>query len=296
VLASGSGKAYDFSDGTGLLSCVLHNANVGDATPSLGVGKISGFSNILIQNCGWQTTDGLKVGGNIERLLIYGSLLDDMTSGIGIEFLSDLVASDINIGQNVFEDASIALKLDAGASIDIGRVNGCILRNITTSLSGFDSFSPGWEMTANSNIPNSQTYGYLYMNGNSTATTLSSLNTYAKVAGTTTSLVLHKTSTPASNRLTYTGKRNITGRVFISISGKSPSASGAISVALAKNGTVITAPNSAISGLSNNQAFQIVLDTEVALVTNDYIEVFIANTSSSINNYIITDLQFRIVD
>ena len=295
VLAGGSAKAYDFSDGTGLLSCVLQNANIADATPSLGVGQISGFNNVLIQNCGWQTADGIKLTGTMERFLFFGSLATNMTSGACIEFLSSVVINDVNIGQSNFENSSTALKLDAGASVNIGRVASCILRNVTTALTGFDSFTPGWEMTANSNIPNSQTYGYLYMNGNATATTFGSLNTYIKVAGTTTSLVLHKTSTPATNRLTYIGKKNITARVFIAISGTSPSTAGAISVALAKNGTVITNPHASLTGMSNNQAFQLVLDTEVDLVTNDFVEAFIANNTNT-NSYTISALQFRIVD
>jgi len=295
VIASGSAKAYDFSDGTGLLSCVLQNANVADATPSLGVGQISGFTNVLIQNCGWQTADGLKLTGTMERFLFFGSLATNMTSGACIEFLSGIVLKDVNIGQSNFENSSTALKLDAGASIDIGRVASCILRNVTTPLTGFDSFTPGWEMTANSNIPNSRTYGYLYMNGNATATATSTTNTYVKVAGTTTATLLQKMTNPSSNRLTYIGKRSITPRVFIAVSGESPNNTGALSVALAKNGTVITSPRASITSMTSSQGFQLVLDSEVSLVTNDYLEVFIANNSGT-SSYTIFSLQFRVVD
>jgi hypothetical protein len=272
LLASGSSKAFDFSDGTGLSSCVLYSVNVADATPSLGVGQISGFQNVLLQNAGWQTADGLKLTGNIDHFLFYGSLVSNMTSGAGIEFMSSLVINDVNIGQINFANAAMALKLDAGATIDVGRVSNCILRNVTTPLTGFDSFTPGWEMTANSNIPNSRTYGYVYMNGNATATALPTQNTYAKVAGTTTALTLQKTSSPASNRITYTGKKGILADVFIAISASSPSSAGAISVALAKNGTVITNPRSSLTAMSNNQSFQLTLETEVDLVTNDYLK------------------------
>lgn len=132
------------------------------------------------------------------------------------------------------------------------------------------------------------------MDGNSTTTTFPSVGTYVKVLGTTT-LVTAKKFSGTNNRFTYIGKRNITSRVFITIGAKAPSNATDYTIVIAKNGIVIPAPTSSLGPLTNNQGFQIVLESEVSLITNDYIEVFI-KSNSGVGALTISDLQFRVVE
>jgi len=70
---------------------------------------------------------------------------------------------------------------------------------------------------------------------------------------------------------------------------------GNFTVALAKNGTVISSPNQSTGAMVNNQVFNLILETQVDMLTNDYIEIFIKTTTSN-TPVTITDLQFRIRD
>ena len=298
IPAGGGTKAYDFADATGTKFCNLFSGSsvVEIGIPTLGVGQISGFKAITITLNYWKCTDGIKITGNVGKFCSAYNFITGISNGTGIEFLSGLVIDDIDLSNNYFiYSGQTGVKVNAGSTIDFGRMSVNMFRGVTTFLSGFDSYTPGWEMQLNTNVSNSRTYGYLYFNDNATATTTSPNNTYVKVAGTTTVTTLQKFSSPASNRLTYIGKRTILARVLVTITGKSPTNGADFTFALAKNGTVITTPKQTTGALTNNQSFTMILESEVSLSTNDYVEVFIKTTTSS-SSVVISDLQFRAED
>lgn len=297
--ASGSTKAYDFADATKTKFCNIFSgcSVVEIGIPSLGVGQVSGFLAVTISQNYWNCKDGIKVTGNMGKFCASLDFIVGINSGgIGIEFLAGLTIDDIDLANNYFiYTGQTGVKLNAGATVDLGRMTTNMFRGVTTILTGFDSFTPGWQMVSNTNIPDSRSYAYCYMNSNATSTATTTTNTYVKVAGTSTATTLQKMSAPASNRLTYLGKKAINAKVMVIISGSSPVTAGAISLAIAKNGTVITAPFASLSGMSNNQVFQLILETEVTLNTNDYVEAFIANNNGT-SAITITAMQFRVTD
>ena len=298
IPASGGTKAYDFADATGLKFCNLFSGSsvVEIGIPSLGVGQISGFNAITVALNYWKCTDGIKITGNVGKFAATFNFITGITNGSGIEFLSGLTINDIDLANNYFiYTGQTGVKVNPGSSIDFGRMGTNMFRGVTTLLNGFDSFTPGWEMMMNTSIPNSRSYGYLYYNDNITSTSTSPNNTYKKIAGTTIATTLQKFSSPASNRLLYTGKRPILARVLITVTGKSPSNGADFTVALAKNGTAIAAPKQTTAVMINNETFTLILESEVSLVTNDYIEIFIKTTSSN-SSVLISDLQFRVED
>jgi hypothetical protein len=299
TIAPGSGatQAFNFTDATGTHTCaILTGTSVRDlSTGTLGVGQITGFRDIILLNTLWDTRSGVKIGGNVGGFTFAYNIIHGITSGSAIQFVAGLNANDINISNNQFVyTTQPGITLDPGATVDFGRVIANIFRGITNYTVGFNSYSPGWEMSLNTGLPNSRSYGYLYMDGNVTTTVFPGTGTFTKVAGTTT-LVTGQKFTASNNRLTYTGKRPITARVFIVIGARSPASSADYSIALAKNGSPITAPTSSLGPLANNQGFQIVLETEVSLVTNDYVEVFIRSNVIS-TNLTVPDLQFRVTE
>ena len=298
IPGTASTKAYDFTDATGTLYCNLFaGCSVVDAvTPSLGVGQISGFKAITIIQNFWNCKDGIKITGNVGKLCSAFDFITGITAGSGIEFLAGLTIQDVDLSNNYFTyTGQTGIKLNVGATIDLGRMNSNMFRGVTTPITGFDSYSPGWQMISNTGVPNTRTFGYVYMNSNATVTPTNTLNTFVKLAGTSTAITLQKTTSPVSNRITYVGKKSVNARILVVISGFSPNASGAISLAIAKNGTVITIPQASLSGLGNNQNFQLVFETEVILATNDYVEPFIANNAGTLS-YIIKELQFRLIE
>ena len=295
VPASGSTQAFNFSDATGTHTCaVLTGSAVRDiVTPSLGVGQVSGFRDVIFLNNLWDTRNGVKLTGNVGGIIFAYNIIHGISAGSAVEFLSGLTAVDVDISNNQFTyTGQTGITLNVGATIDFGRMTSNNFRGVTTVTSGFDSYTPGWQMLLNPGVPDSRSYAYAYMHSNATATTFSAINVFTKILGTTT-LVTGQKFTSTNNRFTYIGKRNITTRVFVVIGAKAPAVNSDYTIAIAKNGTVLTAPTSSLGALTNNQGFQIVLETEISLTTNDYLEVFIRNNAST-TSLAVSDLQFRV--
>lgn len=295
---SGSTKAYDFSDATGTNFCNLFSGNsvVEIGIPSLGVGQVSGFKAITIFKNYWKCADGIKVTGTVGKFAAGYVFIQDITSGAGMEFLSGLNIQDIDLSNNYFNySGQIGVKVNAAAQIDRGRMTTNMFRDVGTVLDGVTPFDIGWYMSQNTNIPNSISYGYIYVNNNATATSLPANNTYAKINGVTSSVKLLKFQSNINNRLTYKGKGDINARVFVTITGKAPANGANFTLSVSKNGTPIENPNQSTSEMVNNQSFTLVLETHVDMSTDDYIEPVIKTTSSNLL-ITITDVQFRVSD
>ncbi|MDB5202315.1 MAG: hypothetical protein JWQ27_1724 [Ferruginibacter sp.] len=287
-------KAYDFSDNTGTRSCnIITGNNVKQTTASAGVGQVSGFRAVVILQNYFDVSDGIKVTGTMGRFIsgfnLYGSI-----TGTAIEFLPALAVDDIDISNNHFiYTGATGVKFNVGATLNRGRMTSNMIRGVTTPLSGFDSYTPAWEMQQNSGITNSRAFATAYMNDNVSVTNLPANGTYYSLAGTAT-LVNAKRFTLAGNKLTYTGLRPWPIRVFAVIGGKSPAALADYSICIAKNGTSIPFPNSSLGAMANGQGFQITLQSDVDMVTGDYIEIGVKRNNNNTSNITITDLQFSV--
>lgn len=295
---TGTTKAYDFADGTGTKFCNIFAGSsvVEIGTPSLGVGQISGFKAVTLKQNYWNCTDGLKVTGTLGKFCASLCFFTGVSAGSGIEFLAASVIDDVDLSNNYFIfTGQTGVKVNAGATIDRGRMMTNMFRGITTYLSGFDSYTPGWQMVANTGIPNSRAFAFLFMTANTTATSLPVTNTFYKIAGTTTTVNAKKFSA-TTNKITYIGKTDIVGKVFVIIGAKAPAASSDFSIVIAKNGVAIATPLASMAAAANNQSFQISFITELDLTTNDYVEVFIKSNNSNATTITVEELQFRITD
>jgi hypothetical protein len=298
IPASGTTKAYDFSDATGTKFCNIFSGSsvVEIGIPSLGVGQVSGFKATTLLSNYWNCADGIKVTGNVGKFCSAYNFITGISAGYGIEFLSGLTIEDIDLSNNYFVyTGQTGVKVNAGATVDRGRMTTNMFRGVGSYLDGFDSYTAAWNMQQNTFIPNSRAYCFTFMNGNNTFTTLSSAGTYYKIAG-TTSVSGQQRFTNTNNKITYTGKDDITGKVAIVIGAKAPANNADFTIALAKNGVIMPTPNGSMAPTVNNQSFQITLLAEVELATNDYIEVFIRSNNGNSTNIKIEEMQFRVED
>ena len=204
--------------------------------------------------------------------------------------------NDIDLSNNYFiYTGQTGIKVNVGATIDRGRMTTNMFRGVSTYLSGFDSYTPAWEMRQNTYIPNSRAFSSVYVNNNPTATTVTTPGTFYKIAGATTAGTQQR-FTASNNRLTYTGRDAITAKVLVIIGAKSPTVNGDFSIAIAKNGTVIPTPNGSMAAASNNESFQITFATELVLIPTDYIEVFIRTNNGNTTTITVDEMQFRVTD
>ena len=298
-LSSGT-QAYDFT-GTQSHFCNLFSGNsvteVGPA--SGGVGKINGFRAITILKNYWKCTNGVKIGGTVGKLTSSFNFISDMqgVNAIGIEILANANILDIDLANNYFENITAGVKVNTPVTIDRGRMTTNMFRGVTNFLVGFDSFTREWEMIQNTNVPNSRATAYISMDGNTTTTNMTGGGPFYKIAGITVPVSptsLKRFTTPAANRLVYTGKDPITAKVRASIGAKAPGSSSDYSITIFKNGAQI-GPITSNATAANNENFQISLTMEVEMASNDYIEVFIRTNSGS-TSLPVDNLQFQVTD
>ena len=302
VLNADATTAYDFSDATGTKSCNLISGNNVKQTPavtnSAGVGQFSGFRAVIILQNYFDVNDGFKITGTMGRLICGYNLIGSILPGkAGIEFLSGLNVQDVDISNTHFiytGTGQTGVKLNAGAAVEFGRMTTDMFRNVGTPISGFSGGTPGWQMQNNTGVPNTRAQAFLYMNDNITIpTNFVDQTSYVKVAGNTTMVRQQKFTSATTNKLTYIGKASTSVRVTAIIGGKAPFAGADYSIAIIKNGVTVPLPAASIGSMLNNQGFQIVLETDVDLVTGDFLELGIRNTASTAS-VTISDLQFRV--
>ena len=153
--------------------------------------------------------------------------------------------------------ANITLKAGVGETLLIeGALNGTGLTN-NRALSGYYSLVPA-------------------------ATTLT-VNTWTKMAGTTTVDSHNFKFTETDNRLTYTG--TISGIFFISYSvALTGGNNNNIELGISKNGATPN-PSSVIIGTttSGGDLLPLAASCHIDLITGDYIECFVRNTTGSAN-------------
>lgn len=303
VPASSSTSAYNFVDNTGTKSCnLLVGNNVKDlaGVQSLGAGTISGFRFVAFVNNYIISRDGLKLGGNMGRVLISFNSIESLTAGSGIEFLPTIKVNEVVISNNFFVySGNTGIKVTSGAQVDFARVTANIFTGVTNPVLGVSSAAAGWNMQQNVGIPDSRVYGNLYFNGTTpTAISLQTAGTYYKVntasaPASTQSLSRFRQDATFPNRMIYEGKRPITAKVYIVVGGKATGVND-YTIALGKNGNV-SGPTSSMGTTTSGQAFQLVLISEVDIEPGDYLEVGIKSNSNntSVN---VSDVQFRVTD
>jgi len=298
ILASSESKAYDLVDVTGnnflnlFAGCsVLDAPNI----QSQGVGQITGFNTICMIENYWKTRDGMKLTGSMEKFTSTLNYFTGISSGAGIEILANANIKDVIIQSCYFVYAGqVGIKFNKGAMVDQGRLSINLFRGVGKMLEGFDSFTPGWEMTNNGEgVPDSKAMGFVYSTENTAPTGFKGMTLYSKIAGATKTLKSDKFTTEASNKFVFTGKRHTSLNISAIVGAVSVDDKGSYSIAILKNGKETIAPNSTVTSVNKGQGFQIFLQTSVELISGEFIELVIKNNTAT-TPIVVQDLQFKV--
>ena len=113
------------------------------------------------------------------------------------------------------------------------------------------------------------------------ATVIATPGTFVKAAGTTTLVNQHRGTMPANNRLQYTGVAAVHAHIVCNLSVMCATNNQVVSFALFKNGVVV--PHSIMDHFIGTGAdIKIMtIHADVDLVTNDYIELWTTNRTST---------------
>lgn len=191
-----------------------------------------------------------------------------------------------------------AVNVDPSATIP---TEGFILD--TVNFSGGSTYLPGLDETSNDSlfvncvgIVNTAVNGQLYMQNNSTATTVSATNTFYKVAGTTTPSADNAKYLHSNNRLTCDAE--IERKYLIQCNLSFTSGNNQIckfGFYDSKLGTIRTPSTTTSKANSSGRAENISFMCVVQHSQGDYLEVHCANTSA-VRNITVTDLNFVITE
>jgi hypothetical protein len=261
----------------------------------------TGVNFVNVPNVG--TFDG---GGNI--IFSKGAFLNSKNMIITgtwatVGFDASLFSGDGSAGDLILLDASciitrrfrtiysavISFGLTTGINVTGSAtipVEGFILE--TVSFSGGGTYLPGiigsslYALFTNcSGIVNSYEISNYYMSGNVSVTDIVSAGVAVKVNGATDSNPLTQKFINTDNRATYSGGITRIFNVTVVLSVTSTSSNDQVGFYVSKNGALLPESEIYVTTNVNSRAENVVIHAITELSTNDYIEVWVENSSDS---------------
>lgn len=218
-------------------------------------------TNLFLDNTAWFPTNA----GTFEKLVGTFGVIEKLGG------FSQPMSASSGIGLDVAGITSIT---------DAGNLKNTAYLGTGTKVSG--SFSSKWEVEAPglTTEKDDVAAGNLYLTAG-TATSFSGANIPTKVLGTTTAVGLFRVSSATSNRLAYDGTKTRRFSVMASLSVTAQSANKNFSFYIYKNGVKLPESEQAMRLSTGVDKASITLSCTVQLSTNDYIEIWAANTSDA---------------
>lgn len=255
------------------------------------VGIIKNYSNFVAFSCAFLNAGNLTFDGTIGSVVFDSTLFSFMPNTAGLIIpatatltrrlrmvFSPFICVGTTIGLNVSASASIPTEgyiLDKCVFSGNGTYTAGVAYNDNKSL---------W--TDNKGILNSGAFSGMYMVNNATATVVSATNTEYKVLGTTTQSTFSQKFDHANNQLTYKGAITRVFKVLVT-STVSSGNNHQVGMYVGKNGVVLPESETYTTTNASGRVENVVCQCLVSLSTNDYIEIFVENTTA-INNITIT--------
>jgi len=140
----------------------------------------------------------------------------------------------------------------------------------------------------NVGIDNSSDIAQYYMNGNTTATVVTTAGVAIKAAGVTTSSPITSKFNNTDNRSTYVGALSRAFKVSATLSVESGN-NNQIGVYIAKNGVLLGESEVYGTASGSGRAENIVIQTLVSLSATDYIEIWVENATGT-QDIVVTEL------
>ena len=263
-------------------------------------GTIKNYTNFVAGDSALLNSGGFIFDGTIGTIAFSNCLFDTASTKTAITVLSTCTVSR---RLRIIYSSFVTLSGETGVNFNsLATVGDEKYILDTVNFSGGGTYISGFDATSNKalfsncvGITNTSTRGFLYMLDNTTATAITGTASYFKVAGTTTaSSANSKFTSPSSNRLTYTGAFTQSFFVTVNCNVRTSVSTQTINIVIAKNGTNISESEMTILCSAGSTPSFGGTQCVVELTANDYIELFVRNTSS-VNNVIVSDLNMNIL-
>lgn len=250
------------------------------------IGLIKDYNNIVWTDCGVLNSANLTFDGTISTVAFNSSLFDGRDGQTTLIFPSTLtILRRFRAIYSAFVTLAgeTAINMSTSATVP---TEGYILD--TCNFSGGGTYTAGVQSNDNKalwvncrGIKNSDSVATMYMQNNATATVIAAPNTPVKVAGTTTAGSNNQRFTHSQGRLTYVGARERDFLVTATISLVSAGANDQYGFYIVKNGTPITESEQYVTANAAGRVESVGLQVITDLAENDYIEIWIENTTDA---------------
>ncbi len=259
------------------------------------VGTMKTVDTFLYDSGTFNNSQGLQFTGNVRDVRLTNCRFEGdgsnaslitvtSTAVIGNEFAisdSTIVASGLSTGVTFFSSAIIPNQGFVLSSSDF--------LGDSTHIAGITYLDARSRWFNCRGIMNGAVTSSYYMKNNTTASALMVTSTPTKIAGATISAPSTQKFTNTNNRATYNGVISNNFKVSAVLSANSGN-SHVLAAYVAKNGVVLPESFSLTTTNDSSRAESFTTQAVVALTEGDYIEIWIANNSSSTNYVTVTEL------
>jgi len=265
------------------------------------IGTIKDYSNFIMADSAFLNSGGLTFDGTIGTIGFSQCLFNCNSSNTAIILPATLTVSRrfrIIYSSFIVLSGETGINVNASATIS---TESYILDTVNfagggTYLSGLDHTSNDSLFTNCTNITNTAVNGQLYMQSNATATTVSVIDTFYKIAGTTSASADNAKFSHSNNRLTCDAVINrkylIQATLSFTSSANNICEFGFYDSQLAGIRTPSRTKSTANSG---GRAESVTLFCIVNMDNGDYIEVHCANKTGA-NNITVDNLNFIVTE
>jgi hypothetical protein len=256
-------------------------------------GTIEGYTNFIATDCALLNCGTLTFDGTIGTVGFQSCIFDAAATKTLISIpATATITRRFRIIYSAFIVASGETGINVSTSASVP-IEGYILDTVNFSSGG--TYTTGVAYTDNKalfsscrGVINSSELSYYTMNGNATATVIASSGVAYKILGTTTSQSITQKFTNTNNRATFTGAISRAFKVSCVLSCTSGN-NNQIGCYIAKNGTVAGETEMYITTNGAGRAEAAKVQGVFELNTNDYLEIFVENSTAS-TNITVTDL------
>ena len=252
------------------------------------IGTINTADNFIFSKGAFLNSQNLQFDGSHGTIGIDNSIfVGNGSSGNILDILSTATITRrfrLIYSSMVVFGSTVGINVNSSATIP---TEGYILDTINfsgggTYLIGVDYTDNKTRFVNSKGIENTAEIGNYFMTNNAISTVISTIDTPVKVLGTTTANAINQKFTHTDNRLTYVGALIRDFQVTATVSLTSGN-NNVIGVYVAKNGTVINSSEMYSTTSSGGRSESITCQTILELNQNDYVEIFVENSSSTTN-------------
>lgn len=280
TLSAATGSVFNINAGSTAQNMIVQNCFI---LGSNSVGTIAGVGGTVFFStvAYFSNVNGITFQ-NDNNVVMNNTLWDVSNSNIYERFIGTFNVIQLLGGDRLTASANSATALHISGITSLNAGSAKVIMFVGTGTYVTGTFTNAWEVEATglNTQKDDVSGGNMYIT-TPVMTIFSLSNTPVKVLGTTSSSNLYRMTHPSNNRLQYSGSKTRSFIVTGSMSVTQSNNNRYFSFYLAKNGTIIPESRQDIKVVNSTDQVSLTITSRVTLAPGDYVEVWVANQTST---------------